>query len=180
MRNTPVNIQQCEGFWNCVSPDAWVTGIGTFFGAFIAGIISIAIFKSQIKHENKKGFRNEYNTLMKFNETYKRLTSPFTNNLRLIVKGIQNEDYGHVIELVEVNTPIVREINKIDTSNLSYQAERKVILLNRAIEIVHVQLVLFSRLNEENGLKHLDENLSELRSRMEDLDNYENLLKRKI
>ncbi|WP_230163492.1 hypothetical protein, partial [Peribacillus simplex] len=97
--------QACEGFWSCISPDAWIQSIGgligTFLGALIAAMISIRILKSQINHEHKKELKNEYNMLMKFNESYLRILSPIMNNLTVIEKYFNERKIKEIKVIVD-------------------------------------------------------------------------------
>ncbi|WP_068672292.1 hypothetical protein [Oceanobacillus sp. Castelsardo] len=67
MKAIPVSIKQCEGFWNCVTPDAWVTGVGTLIGAFLGAVLGILgayfLFKKELfesKKEKITTFKVEY------------------------------------------------------------------------------------------------------------------------
>ncbi|MFB4166062.1 hypothetical protein ACE1TI_20270 [Alteribacillus sp. JSM 102045] len=57
----------CEGFWACISPDAWLQTFGTIIGAFLgtllAGFISLHLYlkkqKDQTKNETR-GFKRKF------------------------------------------------------------------------------------------------------------------------
>ncbi|MFA1820569.1 hypothetical protein ACDX78_10360 [Virgibacillus oceani] len=58
MKTVPVSIQQCEGFWGCVTTDAWVAGIGTVIGAFLGAGLGILgayfLFKKEFSESRKE------------------------------------------------------------------------------------------------------------------------------
>jgi hypothetical protein len=178
--------QACEGFWSCISPDAWIQSIGgligTFLGAFIAAWISIRILKSQFIRENKKELENEYNMLMKFNEKYLRIVHPIMNNLRIIENCLEEkneENMANFKELVKINREMASEFNNLDTTNLSYVAEDKVNMLNRDIQMIMLQVSL-GALGNESVMENFLENLEKLRTRFKDYDNYPEVLKASI
>lgn len=59
--------QACEGFWSCISPDAWIQSIGglfgAFLGAFLGGLGAYLIYKKE-KERNEQDinslFRRKY------------------------------------------------------------------------------------------------------------------------
>ncbi|MGG0412960.1 hypothetical protein [Peribacillus simplex] len=172
--------QACEGFWSCISPDAWIQSIGgligTFFGALIAAIISIHILKSQIKHENKKELKNEYNMLMKFNEKYLRTVSPIMANLTIIEGYIKEANFEAFRALVDENFQMAKELKNIDTTGLSYKVEDKVNMLNREIQMVMLYFVLYRIADDEINI----DILNELKVRYKEFLNYEKMLKESI
>ena len=61
--NDPIQISQCEGFWNCISPDAIIQSIGTLMGALIgAGIGSLGsyLFLRKRLIEKEKKFISDF------------------------------------------------------------------------------------------------------------------------
>ncbi|MEK4009957.1 hypothetical protein [Peribacillus sp. FSL M8-0224] len=172
--------QACEGFWSCISPDAWIQSIGgligTFLGAFIAAWISIRILKSQFNHENKKELKNEYNMLMKFNEKYSRIVSPIMANLTIIEGYKKEANFEAFIGLVDVNFQMAKELKNIDTTSLSYKVEDKVNMLNREIQMVMLHLALIRTADGEINI----DILNELKDRYKEFLNYEKMLKESI
>ncbi|MFK4391524.1 hypothetical protein ABH916_003452 [Peribacillus frigoritolerans] len=176
--------QACEGFWSCISPDAWIQSIGgligTFLGAFIAAWISIRILKSQFNRENKKELENEYNMLMKFNEKYSRIVSPIIKNLLLIEVYLRDKDMESFKNLVEDNMKMAFALENIDTSSLSYIAEDKVNMLNRDIEMVMYQLLYYKKSGDDINIEGFPRNLKIISHRWDEYQYYEEMLKNKI
>lgn len=177
--------QACEGFWSCISPDAWIQSvgglIGTFLGALMAAWISIRILKSQINQENKKELKNEYNMLMKFNENYLRIVTPILKNLTLIEGYLKEDNMVDFKSLMGANETMALELEQIDTSSLSYIAENKVNMINSGIEKVMYQLIFLKKLGKEHvRIDSFSDNLKQLRQRFDEYKNYEDMLKNKI
>lgn len=65
----------CIGFWNCISPDAWLTGAGTLLGAFtgalLAGLITYKVMRRQIDHDKLKERRREISDHLKINTHFR-------------------------------------------------------------------------------------------------------------
>lgn len=177
-------IQLCQGFWNCISPDAWVQSIGTligsFLGALIAGGIAIYILNSQLRHDTKKDRKSEYNSYMKFNEQYQRNLSPIMGNLGLIKNHIQNEDFEDIKSLTTLNIDILQDLMKIDTNNISHSQGGKVNLINRDLQLIMFQLSLFVTTKNMINISNFENNLQELTEKIGDFKKYEENFKKEI
>lgn len=177
----------CEGFWNCISPDAWVTSIGTLIGALlgalIAGCISILILKSDRKKQEKTEIENKYNELMKFQEKYKRCICPIMGNLGLIEQHLENKEYGEISHLIDINFSNMENIRSIKTLNLDHASLIKVNDINRNIEFILFQLLIMNKTSEqirEGNLPSFYENLNSLRKSVDILSQHESELKKSI
>ncbi|SFM28827.1 hypothetical protein SAMN04487943_11238 [Gracilibacillus orientalis] len=84
--------EKCEGFWNCVSPDAIVSSAGTligaFFGALLAGLITLFISKRQDKEAYKRQ-KKEREERFLVNYSYTRLTI-------IVLKDYFKEVYDYI------------------------------------------------------------------------------------
>ncbi|MCY9005642.1 hypothetical protein [Peribacillus frigoritolerans] len=73
--------QACEGFWSCISPDAWIQSIGGLIGAalgaFLGGLGAYLIFISEKK-------RNE----QEINSLFRRKYYPKREWLELVIEQI--------------------------------------------------------------------------------------------
>ena len=55
--------EACVGFWNCISPDAWLTAsgtlIGAFLGAFLAGRYTLTSVQKQLRNNDLQKRKQE-------------------------------------------------------------------------------------------------------------------------
>ena len=146
----------------------------------IAGGISIAVFKSSLKQQNKKTVQLEYNKLMKFLEVYKRIIYPIKNNLGLIDEHIKNQSYEEIENLVELNFQMFKDLKQIDTSEINYRTLRLVNLINRDIELILFQLLFAIVAKDEEqksvNLEAFAATFEESNKLIADLEQYEHEL----
>ncbi|WP_163528624.1 hypothetical protein [Halobacillus ihumii] len=77
---------QCEGFWTCISPDAWITSggtlIGAFLGALIAGLITLRANKKMIEWQEKLRTKDK-------DDYFKIISQQFIDQFELIDSKVQ-------------------------------------------------------------------------------------------
>ncbi|WP_338788797.1 hypothetical protein [Metabacillus sp. FJAT-53654] len=86
----------CEGFWNCISPDAWFTGIGTligaFLGAFLAGLFTIFSVRKQLKHDSSNKKKQEITSYLKISSDFSSRIKAVINAGEELEKRISHDD----------------------------------------------------------------------------------------
>ncbi|UOQ91984.1 hypothetical protein MUO14_15930 [Halobacillus shinanisalinarum] len=79
-------MNSCEGFWSCISPDAWVTSggtlVGAFLGAFIAGMITLTANKKMISGQEKLRKRDK-------DDYFRIIAQQFIDQFELVDSMIQ-------------------------------------------------------------------------------------------
>ncbi|UOR10231.1 hypothetical protein [Halobacillus amylolyticus] len=79
-------MNNCEGFWNCISPDAWITSSGTltgaFLGAFIAGMITLIANKKMMNGQEKLRKRDK-------DDYFRIIAQQFIDQFELVDSMIQ-------------------------------------------------------------------------------------------
>ncbi|MUK89137.1 hypothetical protein GMD78_12210 [Ornithinibacillus sp. L9] len=100
---------QCNGFWRCITPDAWLTSFGTLVGALIGASLgslgSYLFFKARLKEEEKQvkgGFYKEFKRVSRLLDlTIERMEIVYKNwgtEYRLNWKSIDTALLGRVRE----------------------------------------------------------------------------------
>ena len=74
--------EACEGFWECISPDAWLTGTGTLLGAFmgalLAGTFAVLAVKHQLEYDRTTRKYEEIESILKVSSIAKSKLDAFT------------------------------------------------------------------------------------------------------
>lgn len=173
-------VETCVGFWNCVSPDAWVSSTGTLLGAFLgallAGLISLKISKRNIEIDERREKVNELEKFLKFNEKYEKNLVGIIGNFNVIKTAIEEEDYQRISIPYTSNLNYIQSQLKMDTHPLSYKAEKIVNDINHLTSYLTFQVSIFTRNNDPNTLKNFGGNLKEYIDKVEELKKYKESL----
>ncbi|MGG1861475.1 hypothetical protein ABEP22_07795 [Bacillus safensis] len=159
--------------------DAWIGAIGSFAGTLIAGLLTVFIYKHQVKLSRKKEAENEYETFMKYGERYQILLNPIMKNLDLMKKHLDERNIEDFKILVDVNFDIYEVLKKMDASDLSYTAESKFVALNHYLEFILFQTALYKKSDSEIQISNFTENLKRLKEVQKEMYDYRRYLQKR-
>ncbi|MDQ0220145.1 hypothetical protein ELQ35_22145 [Peribacillus cavernae] len=159
--------------------DAWIGAIGSFAGTLVAGLLTVFIYKHQVKLSRKKEAENEFETFMKFGEKYQLLLSPIMKNLDLMKKHLDEGNIENFKNLVDTNVDMFEEMKKLNASELSYTAESKFMALNHYLEFILFQTALYKKSGSEIQISNFSDNLKQLKEVEKEMNDYRKSLKKR-
>ncbi|APC48282.1 hypothetical protein BME96_08920 [Virgibacillus halodenitrificans] len=88
---------KCQGFWECITPDAWVTSLGTLLGALIGALLGAfgAIYATKVQHSKLIDRQNKEKDF-EFTKRYNRISFAVNSVIRRInyhINGKMSETF---------------------------------------------------------------------------------------
>lgn len=167
----------CIGFWNCVSPDAWLTSVGTligaFLGAFLAGRFTLISVQKQLRNNDLQKRKQEISSHLKVSADILAITKSSKRLCNELLEDIKSDiTYDEHFQSTTLKRAMIcandldkacEQLKMIDYHLVPYEsyngysaARETVFILSSSVRRVSDALVARINTDQMHSLKHFE------------------------
>lgn|GEM_PF-5609336 len=138
-------------FWGSISPDAWLSSIGTLIGAFLgaalAGVFAVYAVKKQLQHDSDNRRQEELSKILKTSVAFLAKHGTYNDflrkNLERLSSSAEKISQEDIIEfsIFKKDAGIYsKDLISMSIENMSYESYKKYLIVNRLIQSTEATL----------------------------------------
>ncbi|RLJ89913.1 hypothetical protein [Planococcus citreus] len=175
-------------FWRSISPDAWLTSMGTLIGAFLgaalAGGFAVYVVKKQLQYDSNNKRQEDLAKILKTSVvflakhgTYNDFLKKNLERLQASSEKVSQEDIVEFTIFKKDAELDSKELISLPIENMSFESYKKYVVVTKLIQITNVNLFNIVETlkinNEKSGIgkyiSTLEKTLVRLEKEYEDL-----------
>lgn len=127
--------EACSGFWSCLSPDAWLTAIGTLVGAFLgaalAGGAAIYVLRKQLSYDQYNRNKLEIGSILRESGSFSQyligyltICKNFEKEISESDEVITNSTLYKIMGFHNTTENIIEDLNSVDLRVIPYEKHK--------------------------------------------------------